>query len=350
MCDGATVACPANGFLTNGTVCNDGNVCNIGETCQSGVCTGGAPPNCSGAGDQCNTASCNPGGSEGNCATLTPVTNGTVCDDGVACTSASCSAGVCVGTPSASVTVNLDAEGLSNAVTRNVTFDITICGGSTDTRVLPIAFDASGLGSIVLNSVDANADWISVKEGHTLRRLAALSFVSCGATASFTGAGVLFTGDFQAGAIPQDNIVDISDFSILATRWNQVISANSSTGADANGDGVQATADFTAIQVNFLRIGDATASCLSGILSRGSSLSGRRLTSTPVEEVLYPRDAIGADELRMLDGEAADMNNDGVVDVSDIREFARLHDLPLLPEFEDAAESPPIAKPHRSRR
>jgi hypothetical protein len=244
----------------------------------------------------------------------------------------------------------MDAEGLNNAVTRNVTFDITVCGGSTDTRVLPIAFDAVGLGSIVLTNVDANADWIAVQEGHTLRRLAALSFASCGATADFTGAGQLFTGDFQAGAVPQDNVVDITDFSILATRWNQTVSADSSTGADANGDGVQATADFTAIQVNFLRIGDATASCVSGVQSRGSSLSGRRLTSTPVEEELYPRSTIGVDELWMIDARAADVNDDGVVDVSDIRAFARRHDLPLLPEFEDLADEREYPKPHRSRR
>ena len=62
-----------------GVACDDGDVCNIGETCQSGSCTGGAPPDCSADGDECNDASCDPGGIEGNCDIWTPANEGGAC-------------------------------------------------------------------------------------------------------------------------------------------------------------------------------------------------------------------------------------------------------------------------------
>ena len=62
--------------------CDDGLACNTGETCDgAGVCAGGSAPDCSLLGDQCNTASCNPGGAEGNCDTFSPVSDGTFCDE-----------------------------------------------------------------------------------------------------------------------------------------------------------------------------------------------------------------------------------------------------------------------------
>ncbi|MGB2984255.1 MAG: hypothetical protein WBE26_00085 [Phycisphaerae bacterium] len=99
-CDSAGVEgnCDILTPVTDGTVCDDTDACNIGETCQSGACTGGSAPDCSGAGDQCNTASCDPAGAEGNCDTLTPITDGTTCDDGNACDlGETCQAGVCTG-------------------------------------------------------------------------------------------------------------------------------------------------------------------------------------------------------------------------------------------------------------
>ncbi|UCC30747.1 MAG: hypothetical protein JSU86_00420, partial [Phycisphaerales bacterium] len=70
----------------DGTPCDDEDACNVGETCQAGICTGGGPPDCSEAGDQCNTASCDTVGEEGNCDTMTPLAEGTPCDDGDPCT------------------------------------------------------------------------------------------------------------------------------------------------------------------------------------------------------------------------------------------------------------------------
>jgi hypothetical protein len=104
-----TVSCSASGALGNcdvvapradGTVCDDGNPCLLGEACQSGVCINGMPVNCGDSGDDCNTASCSPTGSDGNCDVLTPFPDGTDCDDGDAClvdeqcTNGTCASGV----------------------------------------------------------------------------------------------------------------------------------------------------------------------------------------------------------------------------------------------------------------
>lgn len=83
--------------VLDGTICDDGVACNVGEACLSGVCSGGAAPDCSGAGGQCNVASCDPAGLEGNCTILNPVSDGTVCDDGDRCIiGETCQAGVCL--------------------------------------------------------------------------------------------------------------------------------------------------------------------------------------------------------------------------------------------------------------
>jgi len=84
--------------VADDTPCNDSDACNIGEACQSGTCTGGSAPDCSTAGDQCNSASCDSGGTDGNCDTKTPVADATPCDDEDACTeNESCESGTCTG-------------------------------------------------------------------------------------------------------------------------------------------------------------------------------------------------------------------------------------------------------------
>jgi len=364
----------------NGTTCDDLNHCNIGETCQAGVCAAGAPPDCSTAGDQCNTASCDPLGPEGNCNTLTAVTDGTVCNDGLFCTATdtcqtgtcsgtgnpcttplicdeatnacvsclvnadcddadpcttdTCSAGVCTNAPAGQITVNVEVQGLGAAVSRDVTFVITHCGVGTDIRTATIAFDAAGLGSALLTGVDAASAWITGQEGHTLRRLAPLTFTSCAATVNMTGAALLETGDFQAGAVAQDNLVDITDFSILAGNWNQAIGASLSTGADATGDGLQGLADFTAVQSNFFSLGDAPDGC--PLLLTGRRVRGRGGNARPTLSALVRRGVsrIPTARLSIPGARRADVNRDGVIDVRDVRLFARRNNLPLTPAFE----------------
>ncbi len=74
--------------------CDDGDVCTVNEICVSEVCVGSSV-NCGGAGDECNAASCNAGGTEGNCDILTPTNEGGPCQAGFGI----CQSGVCVPDP-----------------------------------------------------------------------------------------------------------------------------------------------------------------------------------------------------------------------------------------------------------
>jgi len=254
----------------------------------------------------------------------------------------------------AQITVELEFDAINSLVapiTRDTTFVITTCGGSTDTRVVPVTIDESGFATVVLDNVDADAGWISVREGHTLRRLAVPSFSSCAATVNLTGVSHLLSGDFQTGVVSQDGLVDITDFSILAARFNTPIDPDLSTGADATGNGVQGTDDFTAIQVNFLTVGEAVEGCGGSAGVR----SGRIVTIIGVDNMLnatevMPVVAVAVDNLPILGADRADLNGDGVIDGRDIRAFARRHNLPLLPEFDRKLRQLETTKSGRGRR
>jgi len=93
-CDPATGVC-SNPAKSDGTSCSDDNACTQTDTCQSGVCTPGTDVVCDPP-DQCHEAGiCNP--TTGECE-YAPKQDGTLCDDGNACTQTdTCQAGVCVG-------------------------------------------------------------------------------------------------------------------------------------------------------------------------------------------------------------------------------------------------------------
>jgi hypothetical protein len=316
VCTGSTGPCPADAFLPNGTACTDSNAC-TSDSCQSGVCFSVSTT----PAGQC----CNP--TNGN---LTPI------DDGNACTFDNCNPdGSVTHTLGGQVTVNLKVEALANVVTRNVTFVITSCGGGTDTRVVPVVFSSFGNANVTLSNVDAAAAWLSTVEGHTLRRLSPLSFSGCSANVDLSGSRLLLAGDFQTATVTQDSLVDITDFSILASRWNVSIDRNLSTGADATGDGLQGSADFTAIQVNFFRVGEAVAGCSADAIivddSEGIDLDPVRLDSAaPVA-----RSSLSLANAPIPNAHRADLNGDGFIDLTDMRAFARQNRLELLPEFEE---------------
>jgi hypothetical protein len=109
-CSGAAIACTvascdlagAEGNcdivtpVADGTGCDDSDACTVSDTCQAGSCQSGSSADCSGSGDDCNTAACDSGSTEGNCDIITPLTDGTTCDDGSVCTvDDSCQSGLC---------------------------------------------------------------------------------------------------------------------------------------------------------------------------------------------------------------------------------------------------------------
>jgi hypothetical protein len=79
--------------VPDGFACEDGSACTTGDACVSGVCLGGAPPDCD-DGNACTNDTCNPAL---GCLT-SAAADGTACDDGDECsTGDACQAGVCVG-------------------------------------------------------------------------------------------------------------------------------------------------------------------------------------------------------------------------------------------------------------
>ncbi len=94
-CTGASANCPFNAAKPNGTSCTDPSACTQTDTCQFGTCIGSNPVICTPL-DQChNAGSCNPG--TGLCSNPNK-TNGTGCSDGNACTTTdACQSGMCVG-------------------------------------------------------------------------------------------------------------------------------------------------------------------------------------------------------------------------------------------------------------
>ncbi len=234
-------------------------------------------------------------------------------------------------------------------LTRNVEFVLTDCElpAETQTIVLPVTFSPSGVNgaaSVRLTGVPAGLDSVSVREGHTLRTLTSVNLISGLGFASMT----LRTGDIQTATVAQDGLVDIVDFSILSSRWNQIIPADSSLGADVNGDGLQATADFQAMQFNFFELSDPINAC--GGRGDGSNppddvdvLVGNEGAPEDVAPLApvknfgrSPKSAITVTELMAIAPSAvsADFNGDGVVDVKDIRRFATQNGLTLNPRFE----------------
>ncbi|MFQ5494805.1 MAG: S8 family serine peptidase, partial [Phycisphaerae bacterium] len=170
------------------------------------------------------------------------------------------------GASMARIWVNLEIDALDpGPVTRDVEFVVTECTGpSSQTRTIPVTFTGGQATGVLLDNLVATPlpEWISTREGHTLTRLTPLTFDACNeAIVDLTGAQRLISGDFQTTLVAQDGLVDVVDYSIMSSGWLQLIDAGLSTGADATGNGVVDTADFTALQVNTLLMSDAVDGC-----------------------------------------------------------------------------------------
>ncbi|MSQ84765.1 MAG: hypothetical protein EXR77_18150 [Myxococcales bacterium] len=90
-CDPLTAEC-SNAPFAEGAYCDDGSKCSQGETCQNVVCKGGATMPCTDS-NPCTTELCDV--KTGDCV-YTFVAAGTVCDDGIECTTSACGGGQCI--------------------------------------------------------------------------------------------------------------------------------------------------------------------------------------------------------------------------------------------------------------
>jgi hypothetical protein len=341
-------------FVTAATQCTDATPgdCDDAQCDGNGACDQSFDVEASGYVCRASAAVCDAvetcdGSTGGPCPADDIESDGTPCDDGVACTNATCQTGSCVfSANTGQINVNVEVDSINTAVTRTLTFTITACDGSVQTKTASVVFDATGFGTRSLSNIDANSNWIAIREGHTLRHLMPLSFSACTATVDLIGADALVSGDFKDGSIAQDGLCDITDFSILARNFNTAIDATLGSGADATGDGVQGSDDFAAIQANFLSLGDALDAC-------PASLGNGRVTVIGIGDALtadqfVPLTSIAADNYGGSD--PADLNDDGVVDALDIQAFAELHDLRLSRSFERQLSQLVRGKVGRQRR
>jgi len=343
---------PATGcvYTNNMGPCSDGNACTTSDACSGGSCVGGAPLVCDN-GQWCDgTETCDPAsgcqsGTPPNCNDGLFCTDDTCdelndvcahspynCDDGDDCTTDTCNedSDACEYVETSHVDVTMAVQGLSGAVTREVTFVLTDCEGTTQTRVVPVSF-SGGQGTALLADLTPGADWIQVYEGHTLARRMPLDFgTGCIASVTLTGNAQLTSGDFSNPPwVPQDDLVDIVDFAILAIYWNDPVDPNLGSLADATGDGLQNGADFTLIQMNFADISDPPDDC-------GPAPQPGFAEVTQIGQISRPtaRLRVSTEVLGVADASAADRDGDGFVDVRDIRLFAQQNNLTLLPAFE----------------
>ncbi|HEU5059619.1 MAG TPA: hypothetical protein VFU21_23975 [Kofleriaceae bacterium] len=103
VCDGSTLACPADQRAEDGAECSDGDACTSGDSCAAGECAGGGPVDCS-TDDPCQVGSCQ--ATTGECL-FDPVTDGTPCPPpdpcavSAACVDGECRAGAPIECPAA---------------------------------------------------------------------------------------------------------------------------------------------------------------------------------------------------------------------------------------------------------
>lgn len=251
-----------------------------------------------------------------------------------------------VGAPYAATT----AHPAGDLLDRPVELLLTTCGNPVDARNVVVTFSPSGpdgVGTVVLTGegITTDIEWVAAREGHTLRSLGHVTWVNEDGAASL----VLRSGDLQTGVVSQDGVVDIIDFSILAARWNVAVAADSAFEADINGDGIQATADFQALQTNYFEVGDGIDNCDNrsdgqpddGIDTpdwlplpvkpvRKIGLDGEAFSGISAKRSISLADLGG----RVAHPERADMDGNGIVDARDIRAFATRNRLTIKPEFD----------------
>ncbi len=94
VCDEDADACVEQNVNENGP-CEDGLFCTIGDMCAAGTCLSGSARDCSNADGQCTLGTCDEGL---DACVPSPANEGLGCDDGLFCTSMeTCVAGVCTG-------------------------------------------------------------------------------------------------------------------------------------------------------------------------------------------------------------------------------------------------------------
>jgi hypothetical protein len=215
------------------------------------------------------------------------------------------------------VTVELQPEFAAGPVTRCITFELWDCPATEPLATVQetVTFTA-GLASAALLDVPCGTySCITARDTlHALRRTQPLAMAGTQFVTSFTGdpneGGDRLTGGNYNG----DNWVDLLDFGVYSTQYatNPLAGANSGCAtpaphADANGDGIVNTADFTYIQINYLKSDEANCCGQPGLTGPGDPST--RIATSDLQ-------ALGLGELAH-----ADVNADGWLDAQELVAF-----------------------------
>jgi hypothetical protein len=142
--------------------------------------------------------------------------------------------------PAASATLNVTVsiQGRSAANTALTVFD-----GATEQSVTT---DANG--RFVLTNLPVGTQTLRVKHAQTLAAVVTVNLVA--------GANSVSVGPLLSGDVNNDNQVTLSDFSIMASRFNLASGQPGFTPApDLNADGSISLPDFSLLAVNYARVG-----------------------------------------------------------------------------------------------
>lgn len=198
-------------------------------------------------------------------------------------------------------------------VERWLTFKFGASGATPQVVVRRVVLSA-GVADVTLEDIPINADWtrLSIKDRlHSLRTTIDLSDPSGNAQyESYSSGNVVVVG----GDLTNDNVIDILDFGAFIGQFGDTLPAPDDNWvgrhADLSGNGLVWTEDFSVIYAGFLTKGNPDITGAS--VATAAKTTGK--TSVTVEELR---------RAGVRNAENADLNRDGMVDMSDVALFLR---------------------------
>jgi Dockerin type I domain len=223
------------------------------------------------------------------------------------------------------VAVELQATVDSGPFDRCITFELIPTGGGAPIVVSETMTFTGGIATAAVEVPCGDYECIMARDTlHTLRKTDSDDFAIAGPnyTADFTVAG---GGDALIGGnLNDDDFIDILDFGIFIGQFGSTPGADTICGfvgphADITGDGTVGSGDFTFIQINFLEFSEAPCTG-APLLDGGNNFAGNGNTLRRDRPVI----SISVDDLiamGMADLAQGDLNNDGMLDESDVAAF-----------------------------
>ena len=218
--------------------------------------------------------------------------------------------------------LTIDLEGVYVTVIRPIKI---VLGGSLTTPGVKLTIDqpvnfntaitGGRRGTVTITNLSNAGQWTSISakdEQHTLLQTIDLTGDNKQFVADFTGLTWPTGNGLFGGDATNDNLIDILDYGLLAGQYGSGGHPKTPPARDADFscNGTVGSEDFVFIQIGFLRAGDA----LTGfaLAAAGATQTVGR-TSITVKEL--------ADIIGMREAQKADVNNDRIVDTTDMALF-----------------------------